>query len=145
MKLRKSESWVLWYETVGFGLIILLTWLDGLADLSSLVFGGAPHINQRRGNALLTVLILLVWGVVFILTKRLIAHVHYLKGFLRVCAWCRKIGYDGKWIRLEEYFEQGFHVETTHGMCPECLQKMEEETAEFRRKEAEAVTVSTQR
>jgi hypothetical protein len=73
----------------------------------------------------------------------MIAHVHYLKGLLRVCAWCRKICCHEKWMPLEQYFKQGFHVGTTHGMCPECLKKLEEETVELRRQETEKAASST--
>lgn len=63
------------------------------------------------------------------------AHLLYLEGFLRVCAWCRKVGYNDKWLTLEDYFDAGFHVGTTHGMCPDCFRKMEEDTAQFRREQ----------
>jgi len=134
MKIRKSGSWVLWYECVGFGLLLVLAWLDELVDLPHLLLGGHPHVSDLRDSFVETVPIILIWGVVFILTRRLLAHLHYLEGFLRVCAWCRKVGYHGKWMRLEDYFAEGFRIETTHGMCPECLKKFEEDTKEFYRR-----------
>lgn len=137
MKLRKNGTWVLWYECIGFGLILLLTWLNELIDLPKVRLTGQAHISDFRYNLVETVVILVIWGVVFLLTKRLVTHLHHLEGFLRVCAWCRKVGYRGKWVRLEEYFAQGFNIETTHGMCPECLKKIEEDTKQFYRSELE--------
>jgi len=128
---------VLWYECFGFGLILLLTWLNELTDLPDRLLMGKHHLPNIRYGLVETAVILIIWGVVFLLTKRLVAHLHYLEGFLRVCAWCRKVGYDDNWVRLEEYFARGFNVETTHGMCPECLKKIEEDTKEFYRSELE--------
>jgi hypothetical protein len=40
---------------------------------------------------------------------------------MRVCAWCRRIFYRNRWIRLEEFMRQGFDTPTSHGICPECM------------------------
>ena len=136
MKIRKSGAWVLWYECFGFGLILLLTWLNELTNLPSVVTGH-PHYSNIRYNLIETAVILLIWGLVFLLTRRLVAHLHHLEGFLRVCAWCRKVAHQDKWFRLEDYFSEGFNIETTHGMCPDCLKKVEEDTKRYYRDEAE--------
>ena len=136
MKRQRSSSRVLWYESGGFGLILVISWLDQLTGIARHFFGGPPPVSDWRDNILETVLILTVWATVFVMTKRLVDHSLYLKGFLRVCAWCRKIGSRDKWVPIEQYFAEGFHVESTHGICPECLRKREGDTAEFRRKES---------
>jgi hypothetical protein len=43
-----------------------------------------------------------------------------LEGFLRVCAWCRKIGHEDEWLPLEEYFDRHLDTKTTHAICPGC-------------------------
>ncbi len=132
MIIRKSGSWVLWYECVGFGLLLLLSCLNQMGKLSWF-FGGEAHSINLRDTAVQAFLILAIWGVVFYLTRRLVTHLHYLEGFLRVCAWCRKVGHNEGWMRLEDYFSKGFQISTTHGVCPDCLQKIEEDTREFHR------------
>ena len=121
--------------SLGFGLMILLAWVDEFFGLSVLVFGGGIHIPDWRDAAMASVLILIVWAAVFIIMRRLLAHLVYLEGFLRVCAWCRKVGYKDKWLPLEQYFAEGFHIGTTHGMCPACFKKAEEDTARFVREQ----------
>jgi hypothetical protein len=116
----------------------VLAWLDALVDLPNLLLGGHAHTHDWRESLIQTVPILVIWGVVYLLTRRLLAHVLYLEGFLRVCAWCRKVGHGDKWMWLEDYFAEGFHVATTHGMCPECLKKMEEDTKEYYRRKVHA-------
>lgn len=95
------------------------------------------YIRHWRGDLVMeTLLILLVWVLVFLFTRRLVSHLLYLEGFLRVCSWSRKIGYQGKWMPLEEYFEKGFHIGATHGVCPVCLEKEKEDTTRFFRQES---------
>src|SRR6185369_3362148 len=110
MRVSKNRSWVLWYVSLGFGLIILFVWLEELTGLSYLVLGGAPHVSDWRDATTESLLIVAVWAVTFLVTRRLVAHLVYLEGFLRVCAWCRKVGYKDKWLTLEEYFDAGFQI-----------------------------------
>ncbi len=138
MTIQKSGSRVLWYECAGFGLLLGLSWLNELGNLPRWLLGDQIHVVDWRDSALLSILILFVWWIVYALTRRLLARLHYLEGMLRVCAWCRKVGHNGEWMRLEEYFVRGFEIETTHGMCPDCMKKMEEDTAEFYRKQVQA-------
>jgi len=135
MHVQKSGSKVLWYECFGFGLILLLSWLNKVVDLPSLVIGG--NASKWRDSAIETVLILLIWAFVHSLTRRLVARLHYLEGMLRVCAWCRKVGHGKRWMRLEDYFAEDFQIGTTHGVCPECLKKLEEDTRRFYRPQAQ--------
>jgi len=128
MKVIRSGWRVLWYESLGFGFILLLCWMNKLVDLPHLLVGGDAHASKWRDSAIETVMILLVWAFVLSITRRLVARLRYLEGLLRVCAWCRKVGYEGKWMILEQYFAEGLHVGTTHGVCPDCLKKLEEDT-----------------
>ena len=51
-----------------------------------------------------------------------------LTGLIPICAWCKKIRDDGNnWDRLEAYISKHTHATFTHGICPECDKKMEEE------------------
>src|SRR3982751_1361112 len=135
MKVRKSAGWVLIYECVGFGLLIIFSWMDEFQGIAQLVFGGEPQVRDWRDCALQSLIIFYVWAIVFGLTKKVVDHLHYLEGFVRICAWCRKVGHRHHWMSLEEYLVKGFRIETTHGMCPDCLERVKEETAEFVRLE----------
>lgn len=50
---------------------------------------------------------------------------------LRVCSWCTKVDMDGGWEELEvavpklHLFEAGPLPTLTHGICEECLERME--------------------
>jgi hypothetical protein len=111
---HKAASRILWYESAGFLLLILLSWLDEY------------HASWHE-SAVESLAVLGVWLVVFCFTRRLVSRLYDLEGFLQVCAWCRKINDGEQWIPLEKYFSDGFRTETTHGMCPECAHKIKKD------------------
>lgn len=42
--------------------------------------------------------------------------------FVSVCAWCARIrGADSSWLPISGYLRQRFGLDTTHGICPDCL------------------------
>jgi hypothetical protein len=48
-----------------------------------------------------------------------------LSGLLPICAWCKKIRDDGGyWSRIEAYLSERTDAQFTHGICPECNEKM---------------------
>lgn len=49
----------------------------------------------------------------------------YLEGTLYVCAWCKKIRDIGQnWRAMEAYIDQRADVKFSHGICPECAEKL---------------------
>lgn len=52
-------------------------------------------------------------------------HVKVLRGLLPICMNCKKIRDDqGYWQKLEVYIRQNSEAEFSHGLCPECAQKL---------------------
>jgi hypothetical protein len=123
MTRRIKSRWILWYQALGFLLLIMMSWLDELLNLPYRLFPGPGHSNWREA-AMETLMILAVWTVAFILTRRLLARLHYLEEFLKVCAWCRRIGKGDDWFSMEQFFDKSFSVKTSHGICPDCAKKM---------------------
>lgn len=63
--------------------------------------------------------------------KKALAEIKTLSGLLPICAWCRRIRDDkGYWKQVEQYVAEHTEAEFTHGICPECLKKMEPELYE---------------
>ncbi len=51
-----------------------------------------------------------------------------LKGFIPICASCKKIRDDkGYWSQLEKYIGERSDAEFTHGICPDCSKKIYQE------------------
>lgn len=60
-------------------------------------------------------------------------NVKKLRGLLPICASCKKIRDDkGYWHQVETYMKDHAEVEFSHGICPECLAKLERELNEDR-------------
>ncbi len=131
------------YQNLGFLAIIVLCYLDELLKLPALIFSNHPFDFVYRRSTLEMLLFLAVWLLVSGSTRRLLKRVRQLEDFMRVCAWCRRIDYKGEWMRMEDFMQQGFDTPTTHGICPECLQRQQaalERSKERARKSEAAAT-----
>ena len=54
-----------------------------------------------------------------------LAKVKTLSGFLPICASCKKIRDDrGYWNQIEAYIAEHSEAEFSHGICPECSEKL---------------------
>ncbi len=54
-----------------------------------------------------------------------IKEIKTLRGFLPICASCKKIRDDkGYWTQIESYIRQHSEAEFSHGICPECFVKL---------------------
>jgi len=52
-----------------------------------------------------------------------------LHGLLPICAWCKRIRDDqGYWSQVEAYMHAHTGADFTHGICPDCLEKMRAKT-----------------
>lgn len=122
MRHQPHISRMLWLESIGFATIIFLSW-------GHEIFG--PRLWSEA--AFETLLALAVAAPIMSISYRIVSRLYALEQFLRVCAWCRKIHCDGRWYSMEEYFQKGFAMETSHGICPGCAaeeeRKMDERTS----------------
>ncbi len=51
--------------------------------------------------------------------------VKLLRGFIPICASCKKIRDDqGYWTQIEAYISEHSEAEFTHGICPDCIKKL---------------------
>jgi hypothetical protein len=119
---KEKPSGILWVEAAGFSFLIGLSWLTEAIRIPHFLFGEAFVPNWRRA-ALRTIIMLLIWFWVYMVTRRLLKRLHHLEEFLRVCGWCRKVCHDGEWVAMENFLNSKFDTKTTHGMCPDCLKK----------------------
>jgi ligand-binding sensor domain-containing protein len=54
-----------------------------------------------------------------------IGELKVLSGLLPICAWCKKIRDDrGYWSKIEAYLSARTEAQFTHGICPDCTEKM---------------------
>ncbi|RMD73608.1 MAG: response regulator [Lentisphaerae bacterium] len=49
----------------------------------------------------------------------------HLRGILPMCAWCHKIRTDEDyWLQVDEYISSHSLAEVSHGICPDCYEKL---------------------
>jgi CHASE3 domain sensor protein len=100
-----------------------------LTEHSSLAAGRAEIIRALNLGLVVTA-VALATGVVWWLLRRM----RELEGLITVCAWTRRVKWQGHWISFEEYLAKRFNLYCTHGIS--------EEAAERMRREAEATPVA---
>lgn len=64
-----------------------------------------------------------------------LAEIKTLKGFIPICASCKKIRDDeGYWSQLEAYIGKHTDAEFTHSICPDCAKEFRAEITNHRRR-----------
>jgi len=67
--------------------------------------------------------------------QQAMSKVKQLSGFLPICASCKKIRDDkGYWNQIETYIRNHSEAEFSHGICPECSEKMYKEFEEYKKR-----------
>ena len=57
--------------------------------------------------------------------KKALSEIKQLKGLIPICSACKKIRDDeGFWHNVEEYIRNHSEADFTHGICPDCIEKL---------------------
>jgi len=126
MSKKMIEIRIIVNEIIGFGVIILLLWLDEIIDIPHIVFGApATPINWIESLEE-TVCISLLALIIITISYRFLKKIRYLEGFLPVCSSCKRIRYKDQWVPFEVYVSNHSEAVFSHGFCPECYEKYKE-------------------
>ena len=131
MKNLTARDWALVAGEASLFLIVaIVLCLDEFVDLPYLLLG-APETPYRPQEYIIeTVSILIVAIVVITITLIILKRSRRLERFLRVCAWCRKVWVDDEWVSFEEYALKRHSLKSSHGICEECVARLEKKTEE---------------
>lgn len=124
MRTPMRASRIVWYEGAAFAAIILIAWINELCGIENLLFGQPDGPPDWHDPMIVTLFTIMVGVPTLLLSNQLAKRLHYLEGFLRVCAWCHRVGDGENWMSLEEYVKKTFNTETTHGICSNCSRKL---------------------
>nr|WP_321400920.1 response regulator [uncultured Desulfobacter sp.] len=108
--------------------VIFMTALDNIEDkVQGFKAGGVDYItkpfDQTEMLARINTHIELRQKTIALETA--LAEIKTLSGLLPICASCKKIRDDkGYWNLLETYIEQHTQATFSHGVCPECMDKL---------------------
>jgi PAS domain S-box-containing protein len=106
---------------------------DDRASVEALVPAFVEALNRKRVE--------MERGRLFLELRDAIEKVKTLRGLLPICSSCKKIRDDkGYWTQLEVYLSEHSDTEFTHGLCPECAEKMRKDFEEVAKlKEGESL------
>ena len=115
-------------EIVAFVILIAVIWLDEVIDLPNLLMGAElTPVNWQE--ALLESVFVALLGVLMIsYTRKLLRRVRILEGLLSICSSCKMIkDAKGNWHQLETFIRDKSEAEFTHGLCPNCYSRLDEQ------------------
>ena len=105
-------------------MLILLVWFNELRDMPDLLFntGHQEGINIFRGCILTSgvlVAAIVAIGNTYLQQKRV------LNSMISVCSSCNKVRVNqNQWKQMEEYISDNSLLTFTHGLCPDCMEKV---------------------
>lgn len=116
---------VITHEILAFTLIVLFIWIDEVLDIPYLLLGAeATPINWRE-SLFESISIITLAVIIVTYTNKIFKRMKYLEGFLSICASCKKIRDDkGNWQQIESYIRERSEATFSHGICPECAEKL---------------------
>jgi hypothetical protein len=57
--------------------------------------------------------------------EQALAEVRTLRGYLSICAWCKRVrDEEDAWQTVEAFVQDHTHAQFTHGVCPQCLETL---------------------
>ena len=118
----QPKDWLIILGEVAFFLIMLpLMWLDEIIDLNALLPWMPPLSPKLQEYVIETSVILIIATAAITATVIVLRRIRRIERFLRVCAWCRKVWFDGKWVMFEDYALSKHSLRSSHGICDECM------------------------
>lgn len=90
-----------------------------------------PWVEQLVDSALFIVSVSGLLSLHRIAVRRLEEELSALRSILRVCAWCRRIHDEhDEWVVVERYMMKHSNRMATHGICPDCERKTQDEAGD---------------
>ena len=99
-----------------------------------------PHVEAvMDGGFILVITLLLGYGIMYRPMRSLIDEyrlaineVRTLRGIITICSACKNIRTgDESWAKIEEYVHAHTEAEFSHGLCPDCIQRLYPEDADW--------------
>ncbi|MBM4147526.1 MAG: hypothetical protein FJ224_00570 [Lentisphaerae bacterium] len=119
----KSFAAIAFWQFAAFLLLILLIWANGTVDLPYLVFGTEKSGLDFFGCSVLTcgvmVTAILTVGNTYLRQRKFAA------SLVTVCSSCHRVRISRQaWEAVEDYIASHSAVTFSHGLCPDCMEKI---------------------
>jgi hypothetical protein len=107
-------------ELLAFAWVGVLFALDEYLDLPALLFHEAPTPLRHHEFLMEFGSLLIVGGIVVTLTWFAYRRFRDLDALLVMCAWCRKVRVEDRWMSLETFLHDRDAIDASRGFCPDC-------------------------
>jgi len=111
---RGVSKAVIVFEGLGFVVAVGVCWLTEVFD--------SPFSWQQL--LIETALIALLGAACVWWTIQSVRRVRYLEGFLVLCASCKSVKVDDRWVDIESVLPGEPQLIMSHGICPACAMKL---------------------
>ena len=123
------------HDALRYSYIVLLTARNNKDDIvEGLQSGADDYVTKPFDHAELRARVQVGVRVIALQTaladrvrelEEAVSSVQTLQGLLPICCYCKKIRDDGNyWHRVESYISGHANVRFSHGICPDCSEKM---------------------
>jgi hypothetical protein len=120
MQPKAQSLYIVYWEWLGFGLAILMLWIDEILDVPHFLLGAAATPVNWAESAMESVFLLILALVVTAQSRRALSRIRYLEAFLRVCRQCKRIFSNGLWVPFDQYLSEQTDVRVSQGLCADC-------------------------
>ncbi len=118
--------------------LIIITGREGEEDIAKAMAAGADDFIRKPFGVIEVIARLRTGQRTLKLERSLTSHIAEMErthltrrrgvSLLPICSYCKKIRDEsGKWQDIETYIEKQIGMELTHGICPECMEKVKAE------------------
>jgi len=116
-------AYIGFWQLLTFIMLILVIWVNELRDMPAFFFSTDPQdVNIFRGcilTAAVLVAAIVAIGNTYLQQKRV------LNSMVSVCSSCNKVRVNqNQWKQMEEYISDNSLLTFTHGLCPDCMEKV---------------------
>jgi CHASE3 domain sensor protein len=93
--------------------------LDALANTSALAAHRTGKLQVLSLSMGILAISLTLYSIWFFARRE-----RALESMITVCAWTKRVKYEGQWISFEQYLRARFHIEFTHSISEEAARKL---------------------
>jgi hypothetical protein len=111
------------WQFAGFTILILLVWLNEIIDFAAFFYGTPArdpnYLRASLASAAVILAAVIVVGQTYLQQRAILAEV------LTVCSYCHRIAVDPDvWQHVEDHLHKNPLLKLTHGICPDCIEKV---------------------
>ena len=129
LAIRSGLTVIALWQFIGFAILLLLVWANEIWDFASYFYGETAREPNMVRALLASAAIIL--AAVIVVGHTYVQHRAIISGMLTLCSYCHRIEIDRDvWSCIEDHLRRTPSLRLTHGICPDCIEKVRDTWAE---------------